>query len=462
VVLCSIFLTHWGFIHGLDQFDIFLSHLPPELNIRTLRISWQQIVAYLCIFVLIADRCDLYKKTFLPHHATQVGRLAAILATTGGLYFILQSLLTQSLDWVMLAWILLQIIDAILLIALGRYLLKLVLVHKFNLLPITSIAFAGWSPRLERVIHYIQQKEKTSKSPPPYRILGYFGEQSIAGNDIAKEKGFVSLGKIQSINEVSKNDVTIDLLIVDANSVSSSIMHEIEVACSRYSIGLCIIPRVFDAFMNHLESQVIANVPMLGIGELEIQRYHNRSLRRIIDVTGAIAGLLLSAPIILVMGILIYLESPGPIFYRQTRVGRKGRTFQIIKLRSMKTDAETAGAQWSVENDPRRLKIGRFMREWNLDETPQFWNVLKGEMSLVGPRPERPEFVDTFNMTVKHYNLRHCCKPGMTGWAAVNGLRGNTSLEDRLQYDLNYIENWNFPLDFYIMFRTLLPPKNAY
>ncbi len=129
----------------------------------------------------------------------------------------------------------------------------------------------------------------------------------------------------------------------------------------------------------------------------------------------------------------------------------------------MRVDAEqNSGAVWAVEDDPRRLRIGIFMRAWNLDELPQFWNVLKGEMSLVGPRPERPELVEGFRDTVRYYNLRHTLKPGLTGWAAVHGLRGNTSLEDRLEYDLYYIENWSLLLDVKIILMTLAPPKNAY
>jgi lipopolysaccharide/colanic/teichoic acid biosynthesis glycosyltransferase len=129
----------------------------------------------------------------------------------------------------------------------------------------------------------------------------------------------------------------------------------------------------------------------------------------------------------------------------------------------MRMDAEQAtGVTWAVENDPRRLRIGKFMREWNLDELPQFWNVLTGEMSLVGPRPERPEFVSIFEDKVSYYNMRQSLKPGLTGWAAVHGLRGNTSLDDRIAYDLYYIEHWSLWLDIQIIFRTLLPPQNAY
>ena len=161
--------------------------------------------------------------------------------------------------------------------------------------------------------------------------------------------------------------------------------------------------------------------------------------------------------------ILIRREGPGPIFFKQIRTGRNGENFPIYKMRSMKVDAERGtGAQWAVENDPRRLKIGATMREWNLDEIPQFWNVLIGDMSLVGPRPERPELIKQFERDIPHYNPRHEVRPGITGWAQVNGLRGNTSLVDRIQYDLYYIENWSLWLDIQIMFLTFFRRKNAY
>jgi lipopolysaccharide/colanic/teichoic acid biosynthesis glycosyltransferase len=134
----------------------------------------------------------------------------------------------------------------------------------------------------------------------------------------------------------------------------------------------------------------------------------------------------------------------------------------MFKIRSMGMDAEEAGAQWAKENDPRRLQIGAFMRKWNIDEVPQFWNVLKGDMSLVGPRPERPELIAHFKHQIPHYHARHTCLPGMTGWAQVHGWRGNTSLEERIHYDIWYVENWSPGLDFRIMMMTFLRQKNAY
>jgi lipopolysaccharide/colanic/teichoic acid biosynthesis glycosyltransferase len=137
-------------------------------------------------------------------------------------------------------------------------------------------------------------------------------------------------------------------------------------------------------------------------------------------------------------------------------MGRDGRHFRIFKMRSMHLNAEEKGPGWTIDNDPRFLRIGYWMRKWNLDEIPQFWNVLLGDMSLVGPRPERPEHIAHFKEQIAHYNARHFVLPGLTGWAQIHGFRGNTNVEQRLQYDLYYLENWSIWLDFYIMAATLM------
>jgi exopolysaccharide biosynthesis polyprenyl glycosylphosphotransferase len=203
-------------------------------------------------------------------------------------------------------------------------------------------------------------------------------------------------------------------------------------------------------------------MPILGIGRLPLHHAFNNAVKRALDIAGAVIGLLLAAPVIGVFCAIVYYESPGPVIYRQRRVGLNGRPFDIFKIRSMKPDAERAGAPgWTVRDDPRRLRIGSFMRAWNIDELPQFWNVLKGDMSLVGPRPERPELIEDFKEEIPHYNVRHHIKPGITGWAQVNGLRGDTCLRERVKFDLDYIENWNLVFDFRIMIMTLLSRKGA-
>ena len=195
---------------------------------------------------------------------------------------------------------------------------------------------------------------------------------------------------------------------------------------------------------------------------LPLDKQSNRIKKRLTDIAGALFGLTLFSPVILIFTAVVYFESPGPVFYRQVRTGQNGRLFKIIKIRSMRLDAEAGGAQWAQENDPRRLRVGAFMRKWNIDEIPQFWNVLMGEMSLVGPRPERPKLIAGFKHKIPHYNTRHMYPPGITGWAQVNGWRGNTSLEERIRHDIWYMEHWSLLLDIRIMVQTFYKRKNAY
>jgi exopolysaccharide biosynthesis polyprenyl glycosylphosphotransferase len=267
---------------------------------------------------------------------------------------------------------------------------------------------------------------------------------------------------LDSLSDILENE-SISSLLVDQRTVSSDKLHEIEIICSDMMVALKMIPWSSEVWTDRLVVDIVDGVPLLRVKELLHDRNRSKIVRRIVDIFGSLLGLVVSAPVIAVLAFLIKRESPGPVFYRQTRLGLNKKPFELIKLRSMRLDVEAdSGVGWTVKNDPRRLEIGEFMRAWNLDELPQFWNVLKGEMSLVGPRPERPEFVEKFRESLHYYNLRHSCKPGMTGWAAVHGLRGDTSLEDRLDFDLYYIEHWSLILDFRIMLMTLISRKNAY
>ena len=176
-------------------------------------------------------------------------------------------------------------------------------------------------------------------------------------------------------------------------------------------------------------------------------------------------GLLVTSPLLAGIAVLVKLDSPGPVFYTQERVGMNGRRFRMIKFRSMRVDAEGRGSGWTVKDDPRRTPLGSTLRRLSLDELPQLWNVFVGDMSLVGPRPEQPRFVEEFRGSIPRYMLRHHVKAGMTGWAQVNGLRGDTPLEDRIRYDLYYVQNWSLWFDVRILFLTVarvFKDANAY
>jgi len=232
--------------------------------------------------------------------------------------------------------------------------------------------------------------------------------------------------------------------------------------CEKEMIEFKVIPSCFQTLISGLHLETMRGVPVLGISHLPLDNPLSIAGKQAVDIVGAVVGLILSAPLIALFGLLVYRESPGPVFYKQRRLGRDGRPFWCYKIRSMKLDAEVAGqVGWTKADDPRRLAVGAFMRKWNIDETPQFWNVLKGDMSLVGPRPERPELIRNFKEEIPHYNARHNIKPGITGWAQINGYRGDTDLNARIRCDLYYIENWNLLLDFQIMLLTLFRQKNA-
>jgi exopolysaccharide biosynthesis polyprenyl glycosylphosphotransferase len=250
-----------------------------------------------------------------------------------------------------------------------------------------------------------------------------------------------------------------DVLIITRLDLPRAQVQRIVEICERAYVEWKIVPGAFDIFLSGLHLQTIGRVPVLGVEELAIHRLFNRALKRSMDIIGALVGLIVSIPIVAVLAILIKRESPhGPIFFGQQRVGTGHRPFTLWKLRSMTPDAAAmdGARQSTARDDPRLLGIGGFMRRWNLDELPQFWNVLRGEMSLVGPRPERPFHVDRLSAEIPHYLPRHLAKPGMTGWAQVNGLRGDTDLAARVQHDIYYIENWSWWLDVQIILLTFV------
>jgi exopolysaccharide biosynthesis polyprenyl glycosylphosphotransferase len=254
-----------------------------------------------------------------------------------------------------------------------------------------------------------------------------------------------------------------DQLIVTDSQLDHHRLVGIILACERNMVTFNMVPDMFRIMTGSMDMRVVDDIPLLGISRWPLDYFWNRFLKRAEDIIGSAIGLLLVAPVLAVAAILIKRASPGPVFYRQERCGENGKTFTIYKLRTMLPDAESqSGPVWAVEDDPRRTPLGAFMRRHNIDELPQLWNVLSGDMSLVGPRPERPHFVEKFKEDISRYMWRHVSKPGMTGWAQINGLRGNTSIEERIRYDLYYLENWSLAFDFKILLRTFTSNKNAY
>ena len=268
-------------------------------------------------------------------------------------------------------------------------------------------------------------------------------------------------GDSAHLEEVVRGD-SVDMLILASHVLSHTETVALVVFCEQHLVRFSMIPDLFRMMTSKMDFQMIGSVPIVGVGRWPLDQVWNRMLKRIVDIVGGLVGMVVSLPLILLSAIVIKCESRGPVFYAQERCGRRGKTFRIYKLRTMRTDAEKGDHPgWTVDDDPRRTRSGAFLRKWNIDELPQFWNVFKGEMSLVGPRPERPYFVEQFTPGIEHYMWRNVSQPGLTGWAQVNGFRGDTSISERVKYDLYYLENWSLAFDFKILVRTLFTYRNA-
>ncbi len=314
-----------------------------------------------------------------------------------------------------------------------------------------KIVMVGWSEEAAKLTKAVQIDPHH-----PYEIVGYI--QTGRGNE---EVPLPRLGSWDSLEACLRQNRAEIVLLADTDTGGAHVQELIEYAI-RYHAEFKMISSFFPLFTSGLRVQNLSGVPLLGIEELPIERWYNRIAKRMVDVVGASIGLIFTAPIMLFFCARVWWESPGAsVFYRQQRSGRHGESFEMIKIRSMRPDAEKDGVGWSSKGDPRRLNIGAFMRRWNIDELPQFWNVLRGDMSLVGPRPERPELIDQFKYKIRLYNARHGVKPGMTGWAQIHGWRGDTDLEERIQHDMYYMERWSIWLDIYIMIFTLFYYRNA-
>lgn len=283
--------------------------------------------------------------------------------------------------------------------------------------------------------------------------LGYEIVGVVAEGGMRKFSGVPVLGAPQDLPELITR-YHIDEVIIAMPEEGHRATVDVVAYCQRGRVSIKIFPDVFQFITSQASIDDLGGLPLLSVRDFAMRGYL-LALKRLMDVLGSAAGLIVLSPFLLLVAIAIKLESSGPVFFVQERMGLDGKPFQMIKFRSMRSDAESHGPAWTVENDPRRTRIGTLIRKINVDEMPQFINVLIGEMSLVGPRPEQPYYVEQFRQTVPGYMDRHREKAGVTGWAQVNGLRGDTSIEERTKYDLWYIENWSVWLDIKIVIRTI-------
>jgi Undecaprenyl-phosphate glucose phosphotransferase len=295
-----------------------------------------------------------------------------------------------------------------------------------------------------------------------HQIVGFVDDR--AGGDHLGYRGLPLLGTLEEAGEITSREA-VDHLYVALPPEQHMKMLELLESTSREMVDVKVVPDLLQVIALRARLEDLDGVPIINVNDIPLQGV-NSFIKRIIDIGISGAALVVLAIPLGLISLIVKLTSQGVVFYRQERMGLDGKSFTIVKFRSMYDDAERdTGPVWAQASDPRVTPVGRFLRRSNLDELPQLWNVLRGDMSIVGPRPERPHFVAQFKHKIPQYMLRHKVKAGLTGWAQVNGWRGNTPLEKRIEYDLYYIENWSVRLDLKIMWLTLIKGffhKHAY
>ncbi len=277
-------------------------------------------------------------------------------------------------------------------------------------------------------------------------IIGFVGDKMT--DDIGAEK----LGPFTKLAEIlDKTKPTDVVFAIDAYDKRHLI--KLVNMCDDRCVKVYFLPVTYGFFKSHRQIEQVGTMPVINVHTTPLDNPANAALKRAVDIVGSLLLIILASPVMLAVAIGVRLSSPGPILFRQVRVGKMGKRFMMLKFRSMRINS-LSNKRWTTNTDSRKTKFGNFIRKTALDELPQLFNVLLGDMSLIGPRPEIPVFVEQFKETIPLYMIKHYVKPGMTGLAQIKGLRGDTSVEDRIIEDIEYIENWSFFLDLYILIKT--------
>ncbi|EFU77893.1 undecaprenyl-phosphate glucose phosphotransferase [Lachnoanaerobaculum saburreum] len=319
------------------------------------------------------------------------------------------------------------------------------------------VLLIGYSRAAEGYIDRVKQNPEWG-----YNIRGILDDH--------KERGYCYNG-VKVIGTISNLHMILEMNVLDEIAITLSIkeyehLEAIVNDCEKSGVHTKFIPDYNNFIPTIPYIEDLQGLPVINIRHVPLTELHNAYIKRIVDIFGALFGIIVFSPVMIVTAILVKLTDGGPIIYAQERVGLHNKPFKMYKFRSMAVQKPSEEkSKWTTPNDPRVTAVGRFIRKTSIDEMPQFFNILSGNMSLVGPRPERPFYVEKFREEIPHYMIKHQVRPGLTGWAQVNGFRGDTSIQKRIDHDLYYIENWTLGFDFKIMFLTIFKGfinKNAY
>lgn len=334
-----------------------------------------------------------------------------------------------------------------------------IMLHKIRRkgMNLKHMVLVGCSSAAEGYIERITQNPQWG-----YQVHGILDDNTEAGSIY---HGVPVIGRTDDVeNILEKNDL--DEIAITLSLAEYYKLKKIVAACEKSGVHTQFVPDYTDIIPSRPYTEDLLGLPVVNIRYVPLSDTFNSMVKRVFDIVFSIVAIIIFSPLMIATAIAVKTTSPGPVIFRQERVGLHNRPFQMYKFRSMEVQSpEEEKKGWTTRNDPRVTKVGKFIRRTSIDEFPQLFNVLKGDMSLVGPRPERPQYVEKFREEIPRYMVKHQVRPGMTGWAQVNGYRGNTSIRRRIDYDIYYIEHWTFGLDIKILFLTIFKGfvnNNAY
>ena len=451
VVICIAYVLAWiyKFLILKDQRGLTLAQYCVAL------------IGIIPLYLMLYLACNLYTSKRVQGRRLEGGNI--VKANTIGILIVMAAFfpLRDVIEpikyysrWMLAYFYVINIVLEIIVRNLIRWCLRKIRRKGFNL---RHLIFVGYSGAAEAFIDRILANPQWG-----YKISGILDDNKEPGYTY---KGIAVLGSTDELEKILENN-RLDEIALTLALREYYKLKRIVAICEKSGVHTKFVPDYNDIIPTRPYTEDLLGLPVVNIRHVPLTNSFNMICKRAMDIVGAIVAIIIFSPVMLVTAVLVKTTSKGPLIYKQERVGLHNQTFQMYKFRSMEVQsAKSEKRAWTVRDDPRVTKVGRVIRKTSIDELPQLFNILKGDMSLVGPRPERPFFVEKFREEIPRYMVKHQVRPGLTGWAQVNGYRGDTSIKKRIEYDLYYIENWTMGLDIKILFLTFFKGfvnKNAY
>lgn len=407
-------------------------------------------------FLLLYSACNLYTSKRIQGRRLEGGKVIQANLIGGLTFMALLYIIRQ--EHISRPMIILFLCLNVVLTVVERNIVRIVLMRiresGFNL---RHIILVGYSRASEEFINRVAQNPQWG-----YKIMGILDDKLEPGYDY---KGIPVLGVLDSLETILAGN-SLDEIAITLGLNQYDKLEWVVAVCEKSGVHTKFIPDYSKIIPTRPYTEDLLGLPVINIRHVPLNNTFNMMVKRVMDICGSLVCIVLFSPVMLITAILIKTTSKGPLIFTQERMGLHNKPFRMYKFRSMEVQSKKEEKKgWTVKDDPRVTRVGRIIRKTSIDELPQLINVLKGDMSLVGPRPERPQFVEKFREEIPRYMVKHQVRPGMTGWAQVNGYRGNTSIRKRIDCDLYYIENWSIGLDIKILVLTLFKGfinKNAY